>query len=147
MSGFEVIGVILAVWPMVTGLAHTYSTIKPGVGSAQLSRKLETEATIFDKIVRDLLGSVITPEQIQRLDQQESDDQWPSLEQALRRRLRRRLGRDKFELTLRHLVEMRELLDVLRGEIENMCNSTVRLTSKPKSRQTANASYSEFWIS
>ncbi len=132
---------------MVTGLAQTYSGMKLGVGARQLSRKLETESTIFDKTVRDLLGSVITPEEILRLVQQESDDQRQGLEQLLRQRLRRRLGLDKFKLTLDYLSEMRELLDVLNGELKNMCSGTVRLTSKPKSRQTANASYSEFWIS
>ena len=147
MSGFEVIGLIMAFWPMVTGLARTYQGMKPGVGSRQLSRKLEIESTIFDKIVRDLTGAVIAPEEIQRLVQQESDEQRPLLEQALRQRLRRRLGRDKFQLTLDYLSDMKELLDALRGELENMCRGTVRLTSKPKSRQTANASCSEFWIS
>jgi len=181
MSGFEAIGLIMGIYPIVTQLAQTYSTMKLGGGSRQLSRKLETEATIYDKIARDLLASVasqeeiqrlvkqeeiqrlvqqeeiqrpvkqeeihrlvqqeeiqrlVQQEEIQRLVQQEPDDQMPWREQSLRQRLRRRLGQDKLTLTLKHLSEMKDLLRVLRGELENMCRGTVRcLTLKPKDRQ------------
>ena len=136
MSGFEAIGFILGIYPLVKELAQTYTTMKPSLGSKQLSRKLETESTIYDNTVRDLLVSVVGQEETQRLFQQGSYDQSPWMEQSLRQKLRRRLGQKKLTLTLEYLSNMKELLDVLRGELENMCRGTVRrLTLKSKDCQ------------
>jgi hypothetical protein len=107
--------------------------MKPSFSSKQLSRKLDTEATIFEKTVRDLLASVASQEEIQQLVQQGSDDQPLWQEQSLLQRLSGRLGQEKLELVLRYLNEMKELLDALRGELENMCRGTVRSPRTGKS--------------
>ncbi|KAJ9157551.1 hypothetical protein NKR23_g182 [Pleurostoma richardsiae] len=136
MSGIEIFGIVLGLYPIVVTLAQAYSAAKPGVGSKQLSRKLETEATIYEKIVKDLLTSVASQEEIQRLVELRTDVPEPWEEQNLRRKLRLRLGGEKLELTRAHLDEARETLEFLRSELTNMYRGT-RVLDRFKTKMKA----------
>jgi hypothetical protein len=126
MSGFEVAGVILALYPALKLMADSYKAIKPGRSARKISRDLDTQAVIYEGILKELLASVLPEEAVKRLmkDKSSGSSLWEELN--LRGKLRRRLGTDKLRLTLEYLTEISRVLEILRTDLNNMNRGTVR---------------------
>lgn len=115
MSGFEVAGLILAVYPLLVNTVYVYKAAKSSQAVDQLARKLKTEATIYKQFTTKLLACV----SLQEVNQEAWQDE------NLQSQLMESLGSDRAELVLQDLHEMDELLKTLNTEISNMNRSSV----------------------
>lgn len=76
MSGFEVIGVLLAVYPVVVTACNAYKAASTGDGYEKLIRRLNMEAFLFDDFVSRLLGPDIGESQLLRLKSSSDPGFW-----------------------------------------------------------------------
>ncbi len=67
MSGFEVIGVILALIPLVTGGIDRYKRVRDGQESRQLERSFKTQRVIFLNTIEELIYPLVSDSQLQTL--------------------------------------------------------------------------------
>jgi hypothetical protein len=133
MSGVEVIGIILALYPVVVDLAKTYKNIK-GSGSSELNRAIFVTETIYVQTCRGLLESALSQEEVQRLMSGKSGgrvDQTSWADVRLHEKLRARLGDEKLSVALDFLIEMRSSLDEVKTKLANMCRGTVSVALRP----------------
>ncbi len=92
MSGFEVIGVILGVYPVLVNAYQAFTAAKSDKGVESLYRKLKTEQVIYNHFVYNLLRPNVSEPQLLRL-QTTSDAQYldcwrdADLEASLKERL------------------------------------------------------------
>lgn len=126
MSGFEAIGLVLALFPIVETAIKIYAETKPGHTAASLLRKLKTETIIYDQLVRNLLDSVVPASTVEKLlDRSLVDlpDLWKDgdLQQALLGRL----GTIKSRHLLEMLVDMNQRLKTIEVELTNISRGTV----------------------
>lgn len=117
MSGFEVIGVVLGLWPMVANAVALYKATKEGRGSDLLLHQLDTEELIFRDFVHHLLAAEVSEADLIQL----SDRNRPNVglwgDKGLHASLERRLGHDKSKVVLKTLKEMDKLLESLRQKL------------------------------
>ena len=113
MSGFEVIGVMLGVWPVVVNCLTMYKATKDGRGYGLLLNELRTEEIVYREFVQHLLqADVPEADLVQLTDKKRSNkDLWENRE--LHFSLERRLGHEKSKVVLEYLVEMDKLLGSL----------------------------------
>ena len=67
MSGFEVIGVILALIPIVSGGIDRYKQERDGKESRQLERSFKTQRVIFLNTIEELIYPLVSDSQLQDL--------------------------------------------------------------------------------
>lgn len=117
MSGFEVIGAVLGVWPVVLKPLALYKATKDGREAAPLLNQLRTEEQVFREFVRLLLASDFSEADLLQL----SDRQKPNLglwkDKALHFTLERRLGHEESKLVLVTLEEMDNILTTLNEKL------------------------------
>lgn len=67
MSGFEIIGVILALIPIVSGGIDRYKRVRDEKESRQLERSFKTQRVIFMNTVEELIYPLVSDLQLQNL--------------------------------------------------------------------------------
>lgn len=109
MSGFEVIGVVLGVWPLVVNALMLYKAVKNSAWDLLL-QELQTEKIIYVEFVRHLLTpDLLDGDSLEFIDQKtENFAGWEDKE--LHSRLAERLGVEKSTLVLTTVQEMEKLL-------------------------------------
>jgi hypothetical protein len=116
MSSFEVIGVVLGVWPVVLNALSVFTATKDGRGARLLLNELRTEELVYREFVKQLLASDVSEADLLQL----SDGKRPNLDlwkdKALNCTLERRLG-DKSEFVLKTLEEMKNILEGLNEKL------------------------------
>lgn len=120
MSGFEIAGLLLGVYPIVLGAINVYKATKSGRAAAVLIRRLKTEEVVYRQFVQKLLISNVSQEQVQKLLDRKSPDMKSWKDSTLNRKLGDRLGSDKADLILEILREMDKLLKDLNTEFSNI---------------------------
>ena len=127
-GGLEVAGVVLGLYPVITGLAEQYRNLK-GSGSASVSNRTEVASVLYEDIARQLLATVASRDEVQRLvdiatkSAGREDALWSGTD--LGRKVTARLGKAKFEVILSLLAEMRTLLEEAKSDLDNKCRGTV----------------------
>lgn len=66
MSGMEILGVILGLYPVIADLAKMYKRMK-GSNSNELNRTVVVTSAIYDATVRGLLASAVSQQEMRRL--------------------------------------------------------------------------------
>lgn len=120
MSGFEVLGLILGVYPVIGNILNVYRATKRGNVPKRFLRSLEIEQVIFSEFVHNLLASELSETDLALLrDGDPSDlDIWKNKD--LLSKVGRRLGPKTSELVLSTLQDINELLKALRKEISSI---------------------------
>ena len=67
MSGLEIIGVILALVPIVSGGIDGYKRLRDGPESRQLERSFKTQHVIFLNTIEELIYPLVSDSQLQTL--------------------------------------------------------------------------------
>ena len=117
MSGFEIVGVILGVYPVLQGILEVYKATKGRKGAVSLARQLMTEEIIFQEFVDHLVSPTLSDtgtfyhRSLAPLDL----TKWRS--EKLKDDIRARLGPAKAENLLAILEEIWDLLNSLQEEL------------------------------
>ena len=114
MSGFEVVGVILGLYPIIGTALKAYKASKGGKGARQLIRVLKVEELIFGEFVHHLLAPNVSEAELVHLKASSSLDplSWTNAAASMTRRL----GLEKARIIVEILQEMCILLRSLQGE-------------------------------
>jgi hypothetical protein len=127
MSGLEVIGVILGLFPIVISAVKVFKNRDSS--SKSLGGKLEIEATIYNNTVtwllREALGSELEVESLLRRAQAEGIAPWE--EHAIKEKIRTRLGSPTADRALDSLIAMKILLDEVKAMVEDNHNGRERV--------------------
>jgi len=120
MSGLEVLGVLLGLYPLVVHLAKGYKLMKGGGGDSELHRNLIVAYTRFENTVKGLLESCSIPyRELQQLSSRQADQElWK--DPILQQKLRNRIGEEKLDVALDHLLQIRTLLEQVKEELEGL---------------------------
>ncbi|KAH8746033.1 hypothetical protein BGZ57DRAFT_936044 [Hyaloscypha finlandica] len=121
MSGFEVVGLLLGLYPIVVDAVNVYKATKTGRAATSLIRKLKIEEVIYHQFVYKLLASNVQGDDMYRLDlNKEPPDlsRWQAV--ALNQKLRIRLPSETADLVLEILREMETLLKDLNAELSSI---------------------------
>jgi hypothetical protein len=132
MSGLEVLGLILGIYPVIGNVLSIHRALKSG-GAKRFFRILEVEQVIFSEFVHNLLASELSETDLALLrDGNPSElDIWKNKD--LLSKVNRRLGPKTSELVLSTLHDINELLQKLREDVSKIAiNEQVRLFSKSK---------------
>ena len=129
MSGFECVGGVLILWPLVAKGLELYKAAKSGQGWELLYDEFRTENTIYIECVRLLLQSDTSEADLLQLTSREKPNQllWKDL--ALSNSLRNRLGHEKSLIVLKTLQEMDKLLTTLSEKLKSHENAFVSTLS------------------
>ncbi|MCJ1393441.1 hypothetical protein MMC18_006316 [Xylographa bjoerkii] len=117
MSGFEIVGVILGVYPIIVDALALYKATKAGNRAASLSRNLKTESIIFGEFVYHLLAPNVSLDELTRLKDPKSPDLELWKDATLHAHLKDRLGSEKAEVVVEILQEIHALLRSLELEL------------------------------
>jgi hypothetical protein len=125
MLGFEIIGVVLGVWPVVMNTVALYKAAKDGRGNDLLIHRLDTEELIFRDFVRHLLASEVSEADLIKLSDRNKPnvDLWK--DKTLHYNLEMRLGNDKSKVVLKTIEEMDKLLENLKEKLASNNVDTV----------------------
>jgi hypothetical protein len=130
MSGLELLGALLGLYPIIVDLANTYKEMK-GTGSAELSRDIMVAETVYNQTCIGILQSAVSPEELRRLAPGQGRgtiDQTLWAAPEIQEKLLARLGPSRSALTLELLTNMCSLLEQVNTELTNMCRGTVRVS-------------------
>jgi hypothetical protein len=132
MSGFEIVGTILAVYPLLVGAINVYKATKSGRAEAAMTRRLRTEAVIYRQFVHNLLAPNVPQEEIDKLVGHETPDlrRWEDV--TLHDKVRQRLGAERADLVLEILSDMDKLLRALNTEFSNISHGIVSRLRRPR---------------
>ena len=135
MSGFEIVGVILGVYPLVASALTCYKATRGGKGAASLSLSLKIESIIFDEFVYKLLApNAFQDEQVRRKVTSSSDlDLWK--DPLLQEHIKSRLGSRKAEVVVEILEQIKALLSSLELEFSPIPNEHTIVSSSCMSKQ------------
>lgn len=126
MSGFEVLGLILGVWPLVVNGFTLYKTANGGLGTALLVHRLKIEETIYEDFVCHLLAADVTETELVQLSDREKPDLQLWKDPALHAKLHKRLGEKKSAIVLTTCERMRDSLTYLRKQLDVESNIVSR---------------------
>lgn len=117
MSGFEVVGLILGLYPIIEAVLHTYKSTKGGKGARTLARDLKVENVIFCEFVHHLLAPNVPEADLVRLANPDSLDatSWRSTELTVN--MQNRLGLNKAQLIVEILHEINRILIYLEQQL------------------------------
>lgn len=110
MSGFEVVGLVLAIYPLVINGIQFYKACKSGQGWGLLLQEYKTEQIIYTEFVYHLLASDISEADLRQLTTRKKPNQGLWRDKKLNDGLQERLGKDKSEVVISTLEEMDKLL-------------------------------------
>jgi hypothetical protein len=120
MSGFEIIGLVLAAWPVVVNAVSLCKATMGRRGADLLRTQLDTEEFIFRQFVRDLLSSDVADADLVQI----SDSNGPNTSfwrnKGLHSKLETRLGPDGTRIIRSSLEEMDKLLASLRDKFASV---------------------------
>jgi hypothetical protein len=110
MPEFEVIGVVLGLWPEVVNTLALYKATKDGKPYGLLLNELKTEERVYREFVQLLLQADFPEaELVQLTDRRRPNESlWSDI--ALHFKIEKRLGQDHSKLVLETLMEMKKLL-------------------------------------
>lgn len=118
MSGFEVVGFILAAYPLLMTALEVYGEVRSGKGARRMLRHLKLEEAIFNNFIHHLLAPpTISEADLIRLTNPTRPDLelWRDLK--LQEKLSARLGRENASIAVEILGEINELLRLLRNDL------------------------------
>jgi hypothetical protein len=126
MSGFEVISVVLGVYPIVIDGLRTCKAAKSGKGLGLLVNDLRNEEIRYTEFLGQLLGMDLAYDEKARLT--DGTIRVSNLTSRQQTNLERRLGKAKAELICSTLEGMKEVLERMQQDIEKAraSNSLVR---------------------
>ncbi|KAK3318120.1 hypothetical protein B0H66DRAFT_225769 [Apodospora peruviana] len=152
MSGFEVVGLLLGMFPVVITTVKTFKAIKAGRASTfftSLSRKLKTEQVIFHEFVRNLLSSDASDAHIRNLlgIGRPAPDLAAWKDSRLQDALCAKLGKEKAENMLEILEEIGKLLQDLNTELSKISSDKESMGAIRITLRHAKASFSQGYLS
>lgn len=119
MTGFEVVGLVLALYPLVVhALRATNKAVKSGVDVSHMVQRLKTEQIIYNEFVQHLVGSSVSEAERARINStspRQEDGCWGDPE--LQADLKMRLGWEKMQNILTIVENIHKLLESIREEI------------------------------
>lgn len=118
MSGFEVIGVVLGIYPIVVTAWEAFSLTKGDKGVQQMIRRLKIEETVYREHVKHILGPNASEAQrcqLMATTNPANLDAWRDA--ALQSNLRDRYGYEKADLLLKILQDLSNLLESMKNEL------------------------------
>ncbi|KAH8820808.1 hypothetical protein F5884DRAFT_61394 [Xylogone sp. PMI_703] len=118
MSGFEAIGLVLAVWPLVVNGFSLYKTAKGGLGMELLVNRVKMEEAIYEDFVRHLLAADVSETELCQLSDKEKPDLKLWRSEVLHAKLRERLGENRSQIVLTTCREMKRILTDLRNQLD-----------------------------
>lgn len=119
MSGFECVGGVLILWPLVSKGLELYKAARNGQGWELLYDEFKTEEIIYVECVRHLLQSDTSEADLLQLTTREKPNQLLWKDPALDHSLRNRLGDEKSPMVLKTLQEMDKLLATLNERLKS----------------------------
>jgi hypothetical protein len=123
MSGFEVIGVVLAVYPVVLNACQLYKATRSGEAIEKLIRRLDIEQFLFDDFVSRLLGPDVGESQLLRLKTSTDLGSWK--ENDLQAKLEQRHGFVKTKHIISLINDLNELLQSIQRDLPGVARSFV----------------------
>ena len=118
MSGFECVGLILAIYPVIGTTINAYKAVKSGnTRTASLTKWLNTEQSLFALFVHKLLAPNVSEAELVILQDPKcsSIELWKDPD--LQEKLMDRLGSYIAEIVIETLEEVNELLRSLQHEL------------------------------
>jgi hypothetical protein len=120
MSGFEAIGIVLGVYPIVLDAYRAYTATKSRQGMESLIRKLRIEEIIFDGWVSRLLSPDVSEAELVYLKRTNSTDPrgigfWQDLD--MQSNLKSRLGFERAHQILSIVKEIGQLLESMKEDV------------------------------
>lgn len=129
MSGFEVIGVVLGVYPIVLNACQLYRAARSGDGIEKLIRRLDIERFLFEDFVSRLLGPDVEESQLLRLKTSRDLSCWK--ENDLQTKLEQRHGFVKTKHIIAVITDLNDLLLSIQRDLPGVARSFVRSPSSP----------------
>lgn len=128
MAGLEVVGLIVALFPIVKNAVGLYKAAseKPTTVATRLEMKIDIEEIIFEQFARKLLRLAPPGTHIDRMLDKNSPDfkAWDSDE--LQKVLQQQLGKRTTARMVSLLEQLHDLLASLRATLNNINRGTVR---------------------
>ena len=128
MSGFEIVGIILGIVPIVTASIEQYKTSLAMREVRQLERSFKTQRNIFLNTIEELLSSLVSDAQLKKLLDHPDGEAWKDAHIATK--LEEHLGESYQSFT--------EILEDVQGmmlELEKILNSDVSQSSHQRERR------------
>ena len=120
MSGFEIIGVILALVPIVSGGIDGYKCLRDGPESRQLERSFKTQRVIFLNTIEELIYPLVSDSQLQTLLKDPNGRLWKD------KQLSARLA-NHLDGAYPIFNEIMEDIKVVMSELQNTLSAEVRI--------------------
>jgi hypothetical protein len=127
MSGFEVIGVIMGMWPDIKKAVAEYKATEHDMEADMLRDELDTEELIFKQFLHALFSSDVADADLVQLIDIYKPNVGLWRDQALHSKIERRLGADRSRILSVALEEIEILLFSLRDKLEAKNIDTVGL--------------------
>jgi hypothetical protein len=127
MSGLEVAGLILGIYPLLTSAVQVFQTTKNGRSAGILLRDLATERVIFEEFVQQLVTPNVSAAERHMLLEQSVPGTGPWLDSSINRKIFARLGTEKTEIVLDLLKDIDSILKHIKNEISEFEHGMVRL--------------------
>jgi hypothetical protein len=119
MSGFECIGGVLFLWPLVVKGIQVCKGAKSGQGWELLFDEFKTEEVIYVECIQHLLQADTSEADLLQLTSREKPNEFLWKDSALHNSLRNRLGPEKSDIVLKTLREMDGLLTTLYEKLKS----------------------------
>lgn len=123
MSGFEVIGLVLGIYPIVVTLCEQYRAAKAGEGFEKLIRRLDTEQFLFEDFVTRLLAPDVEESELIHLKTATDLNCWK--DNNLRKQLEHRHGFRKTKHIISTIQDLYELLQSIQNDLPGAARSFV----------------------
>jgi hypothetical protein len=123
MSGLEIIGVVLAAYPIIANLLQIYKSTQAGKEAISLERRLRVEKTIYTEVLLHL-ATFAASEDNPFEGRVPEDDFWVGVD--VQANLAKRLGPERAQLTLETLHDLNKLLGQIRTEVADKDKILVR---------------------
>src|SRR5947207_10342105 len=117
MTEFNVLGVVLAMWPVISSTVALYTATKVGRAADLLLHELEVEEMIYREILINLLSSDVPEADLIQLIDGPKPNLGPWKDKALHTSLERRLG-TKSQVVLEILKEMENTITTLNEKLK-----------------------------
>ena len=117
MSGIEVVGLILGLYPVIIKALDVYTATRGDKGAHSLARNLTTEKIIFREFVHKLVASNVSEAELVRLKISAPPDHALWKDKTLQANMRARLGTDKADNVVEILGEIQDLLKALHNDL------------------------------
>ncbi|MCJ1467361.1 hypothetical protein MMC07_005985 [Pseudocyphellaria aurata] len=120
MSGFEIVGLVLASYPLLITAVAVYNETRSDRGARRLVRSLKTEEAIFNNFLHRLLQPpIISEAELALLIDPASPDLELWKDTKLQNRLEARLGHENASIVVDILWEIHKILGSLRNELKS----------------------------